>query len=59
MAKKVRVIWILLIIAVFAAVLITVFDAGGSAARSSGAGDIWWVDIPEVEQSYHTIMQNR
>jgi hypothetical protein len=59
MVKKIPVVWILVIIAIFSAMLITVFDAGGSVTGGSGAGDIWWVDVPEVEQSYRTIMQDR
>jgi len=50
---------ILLIIAIFSALLITIFDAGNSVTRTSGAGDIWWVDVPEVEQSYRAIVQKR
>ncbi len=46
---------VLLAAVILAVVLIVVFDKGGSASRGSGAGDIWWVDVPEVEQSYRQI----
>ncbi len=47
--------WVVLTVAVFLAVLIMVFDKGQSAGHISGAGDIWWVDVPEVEQSYRKV----
>ncbi|MDW7651066.1 MAG: hypothetical protein SCK29_08020 [Bacillota bacterium] len=51
--------WVILAAAIVAALLITVFDTGGSASGTSGAGDIWWVDAPEVEQSYRDTVNNR
>lgn len=56
--NKVRAVtWFLLAAAIFSAVIITAFDKGRSASRTSGAGDIWWVDVPEVEQSYRQLTQ--
>ena len=51
--------WIILASAIAIALLITVLDAGGSASQGSGAGDIWWVDAVEVEQSYQNLVQNK
>ncbi|MCW3491253.1 hypothetical protein [Dethiobacter alkaliphilus] len=51
--------WLILAVAIFSAVLIAVFDAGSSASQGSGAGDIWWVDAEEVEQSYQNLTQNQ
>ena len=27
-----------------------------SHETTSGAGDIWWVDAPEINQSYHSVV---
>lgn len=51
--------WIVLAVAILSAVLLTAFDQGQSASRTSGAGDIWWVDVPEVEQSYRNLTGGR
>lgn len=56
---KQNLIWVILVFAIFSAVLITVFDSGDSSSRGSGAGDIWWVDAAEVEQSYQNLTQNK
>lgn len=49
--------WVTLTVAIFLAMLIIAFDIGQSASRISGAGDIWWMDVPEVEQSYQKIAE--
>jgi hypothetical protein len=49
--------WVFLGVAILSAVLIAGLDIGVSANRTSGAGDIWWVDVPEVEQSYRKITE--
>jgi hypothetical protein len=49
--------WLLFVVAIFSAVIITVLDKGQSASQTSGAGDIWWVDVPEVEQSYQQLQK--
>lgn len=36
---------------------IVVNKIGDSHNSTSGAGDIWWVDAPEVQQSYHSIVK--
>ncbi|MBS4022134.1 MAG: hypothetical protein KGZ79_06895 [Dethiobacter sp.] len=60
MKKRISIVtWILLIAAIFSAVLIAVFDIGSSSEGTSGAGDIWWVDVPAVEQSYLKITNKR
>ena len=47
--------WVALTAAIFLAILIIAFDKGQSAGSISGAGDIWWMDVPEIEQSYQKI----
>jgi len=47
--------WVALTAAIIIAMLIIAFDKGQSAGSISGAGDIWWMDVPEVEQSYRKV----
>jgi hypothetical protein len=47
--------WVILFTAILAAVWITALDMGSSGSGTSGAGDIWWVGVPEVEQSYRRL----
>lgn len=42
-----------------AATYIIVFDKGSSINHASGAGDIWWVDVPAIEEAYRELEQNR
>lgn len=51
--------WIVLAVAIVSAAMIAAFDIGGSAPGRSGAGDIWWVDVPEVEQSYRNTLNSK
>ncbi|MBS4029804.1 MAG: hypothetical protein KGZ63_00010 [Clostridiales bacterium] len=40
------------------AVYIIVFDKGISNDHARGAGDIWWVDVPAIEEAYRELEQN-
>lgn len=51
--------WILLAMAILSAVLIAAFNKGASTSNRSGAGDIWWVDVPAVEESYRQLTRYR
>jgi uncharacterized protein (UPF0333 family) len=37
------------------AAYIIVFDSGSSTEHASGAGDIWWVDVPAIEEAYREL----
>ena len=38
---------------------IIIYKIGDSHNTTSGAGDIWWVDAPEINQSYNAIMDKK
>ncbi|MCK8816118.1 hypothetical protein MWH28_01905 [Natroniella sulfidigena] len=42
----------LLLLIVLIAVGIILFDVGNSGDHSSGAGEIWWTEVEEVEQNF-------
>jgi hypothetical protein len=44
--------WLLLMAAIVSALAIIASDQGKSALGNSGAGEIWWVSVPEVELAY-------
>ncbi|KUO51760.1 MAG: hypothetical protein APF76_15385 [Desulfitibacter sp. BRH_c19] len=39
-------------IILFGAISIVSLDTGNYADQVAGAGDIWWADVPEVEDAY-------
>lgn len=45
-------IYLLCTLVVFLAFFIIVTDAGQHTKSRSGAGDIWWMDVPEIEEIY-------
>lgn len=45
-----------LIVVLTAAIYVISTDIGDYADHRSGAGDIWWVDAPEVNESYYSII---
>ncbi len=38
---------------------IVVNKIGDSHNTTSGAGDIWWVDAPEITESYQAVMEKK
>lgn len=46
---------ILLIIILAAAFFIISTDKGKFAEQTTGAGDIWWADIPAIHEAYKEI----
>lgn len=38
---------------------IIVNNIGNTSDSTSGAGDIWWVDAPEINQSYYAVMERK
>lgn len=53
MIKKFQLIFITILLgAVF---YIVASDLGSSSLHSSGAGDIWWTDAQEIEDSYQSL----
>ena len=45
-----------LLIVLSAAIYVISADLGDYAGHKSGAGDIWWVDAPEVTESYYSLI---
>ncbi|MGF7184575.1 hypothetical protein GGQ84_000659 [Desulfitispora alkaliphila] len=50
---------IILAVLIALAVFLMLTDAGNMSGSSTGAGDIWWVDAPEVNESYNTIVDQK
>ncbi|MCK8824414.1 hypothetical protein [Fuchsiella alkaliacetigena] len=45
-----------LILMVVIGILIVVgLDLGNLRGQSSGAGDIWWTEVPEISESYQRL----
>lgn len=38
---------------------IIVNNIGNTHGSTSGAGDIWWVDAPEINQSYYKVVEKK
>ncbi len=51
------------IIALVVILTLTVYiissDKGSFADHGSGAGDMWWADVPEVEDAYQDLKERR
>ena len=45
-----------LILVLCASIYVISADLNDSVHKTTGAGDIWWVSAPEVEQSYQSIV---
>ncbi|WP_408955582.1 hypothetical protein [Natroniella sp. ANB-PHB2] len=43
---------VLLLVVVLIVVGIVLFDIGNSGEHSSGAGEIWWTGIEEIENNF-------
>lgn len=49
---------IVLVIILASSIYIISSDAGDFATQPSGAGDIWWVDVPAINESYHKLSES-
>ncbi|MGI6097119.1 MAG: hypothetical protein ACOYBM_03260 [Dethiobacteria bacterium] len=46
-----------LLVVIAAAIYIVATDQQSYREHSSGAGDIWWVDVPEIERVYKELLR--
>lgn len=51
--KKLTVLFIGLVLAVFVAIVAG--DLGDAGSQTSGAGDIWWMDSVDLVNAYHRV----
>ncbi len=56
MPKWLKIVNLIVFVAiVFVAISIISSDVGNYSDKLGGAGDIWWADVPAVEESYQHI----
>lgn len=46
---------IILFMVIIASAYIICFDIGDSCEQPAGAGQIWWADVPQIEQCYQSL----
>ncbi|MEW6624633.1 MAG: hypothetical protein AB1420_16165 [Bacillota bacterium] len=50
---------VILVTVISAAIYVIAFDKGNYADKPAGAGQIWWADVPIIEEFYQDLKARR